>query len=141
MQEFLFIIFLLLVVSNNGIKSIVRSETRGLLLLFFNSLLLLVFFYVGTSFFRQFVIKEILSFNELDLATTGSSCITVIDYQKSKCKPCIKIAPDFLKLSEKYSSKVISASQLLRCLCFELRDFFNCRCNFIKLMRIVLLKL
>jgi len=28
----------------------------------------------------------------------------VVDFQKSACKPCIRIAPEFIALSEKYGS-------------------------------------
>jgi thioredoxin 1 len=49
-------------------------------------------------------IGDIKSQRELDDVTIrGGSSPVIIDFQKSACKPCIRIAPQFLEMSEKYS--------------------------------------
>lgn len=60
---------------------------------------------------RQFglsVIGNILTPEEFESITTKStsSVPCVIDFQKSECKPCKKIAPDYEALSNKYDGKV-----------------------------------
>jgi len=56
--------------------------------------------------FRLHSIEDIASDAAFTTATASSSTICVVDFQKSKCKPCIKVAPLFSSLSEKYSSNV-----------------------------------
>ena len=53
-------------------------------------------------------IGNILTPEEFESITTRSSSNVpcVIDFQKSECKPCKKIAPDFEALSIKYTGKV-----------------------------------
>ncbi len=63
-------------------------------------------FIVCSKTFRLNAVKEIHTPSELDAVTVRSNAIVVIDYQKSKCKPCMKIEPLFIALSEKYSSQV-----------------------------------
>lgn len=60
--------------------------------------------HVRTS--RLFLINEILNRNQLDEITSKSSTPIIIDFQKSQCKPCIRVAPLFKDLSEKYNSNV-----------------------------------
>lgn len=57
---------------------------------------------------RLSVIGNILTPEEFESITTKStsSIPCVIDFQKSECKPCKKIAPDYLALSDKYDGKV-----------------------------------
>lgn len=54
-------------------------------------------------------IKEVIDSAHLESITVNSSSSlpVVIDYQKSRCKPCIRIAPEFIALSEKYDGKVV----------------------------------
>lgn len=48
-------------------------------------------------------IINILTPGEFEAATKATSKVpSVIDFQKSKCKPCIRIAPEFEALAEKY---------------------------------------
>lgn len=61
---------------------------------------------------RLRAVKEICTPAELDAVTVRSSTIVVIDYQKSKCKPCMKIEPLFNALSEKYSAQVLKWNSL-----------------------------
>ena len=52
-------------------------------------------------------ISSILTPEEFEAITTlsTSNVPCVIDFQKSECKPCKKIAPDYEALSEKYEGK------------------------------------
>lgn len=52
-------------------------------------------------------ISNILTPEEFEAITTMSTSNVpcVIDFQKSECKPCKKIAPDYEALSEKYEGK------------------------------------
>ena len=45
-------------------------------------------------------------FQDIVDATLESEYPVVIDFQKSKCGPCIKIAPELERLSQKYNGKV-----------------------------------
>jgi len=49
-------------------------------------------------------ITNLLTPEEFEKATkdVNNKMPSVIDFQKSKCKPCIRIAPEFEALSEKY---------------------------------------
>jgi thioredoxin 1 len=66
---------------------------------------------IGCFNARQYelsVIGNILTPEEFESITTKSTSRIpcVIDFQKSECKPCKKIAPDYLALSDKYDGKV-----------------------------------
>lgn len=52
-------------------------------------------------------IGNILTPEEFEAITTQSTSQVpcIIDFQKSECKPCKKIAPDYEALSEKYAGK------------------------------------
>ena len=52
------------------------------------------------------VIYDIQSSNEFEKATIDNDLPVVIDFQKSKCKPCQKIEPAFVDLSIKYEGKI-----------------------------------
>jgi len=54
-------------------------------------------------------INSITTKEELDAITIHSTSPTpvVIDFQKSACKPCVRIAPLYLELSNKYESSVV----------------------------------
>ena len=58
--------------------------------------------------FQKFAINNLDAemFQEIVDASSESEFPVVIDFQKSKCGPCIKIAPELEKLSEKYDGKV-----------------------------------
>jgi len=52
-------------------------------------------------------IGDITSQKELDNVTIrGGALPVIIDFQKSTCKPCKRIAPLFLELTEKYAQQV-----------------------------------
>ena len=68
------------------------------------------------------LIKEIKTPAELDNATIRSTGIVVIDFQKSRCKPCMKIEPELNALSEKFSPLVLKRNSL-QCFGFELPSF------------------
>ena len=57
--------------------------------------------------FKLRSIADIASEDAFAAATAAGNTITVIDFQKSKCKPCIKVAPLYTSLSEKYAEKNI----------------------------------
>ena len=52
-----------------------------------------------------FAITDISTKDLYEQVTTTTKTI-VIDFQKSKCKPCTKVAPLFQKLSERYAAHV-----------------------------------
>ena len=58
--------------------------------------------------FRLYDIKSITNKEQLDAITINSTsnAPVVIDFQKSACKPCVRIAPQYLELSIKYESSV-----------------------------------
>ena len=64
------------------------------------------------SFSKLNIVNEIVTQNDFDLLTISNSTnvITnlpmVIDFQKSKCAPCQKVAPKYHNLSVKYKDKV-----------------------------------
>lgn len=53
------------------------------------------------------VVTELTTSEEFAKVTSlcESSAIVVIDFQKSQCKPCIRLAPEFEKLAEKFSAR------------------------------------
>lgn len=57
---------------------------------------------------RLKAINSITTKEQLDAITIHSTSSTpvVIDFQKSACKPCVRIAPLYLELSTKYESSV-----------------------------------
>ena len=65
---------------------------------------------LNASILRTFKLRsiaDIASDDAFAAATAAENTISVIDFQKSKCKPCIKVAPLFASLSEKYIEKNI----------------------------------
>ena len=54
-----------------------------------------------------FAIEPLLTTEEFDAVTskTVSKIPSVIDFQKSGCKPCIKVAPAYEELSKKYEGQ------------------------------------
>jgi thioredoxin 1 len=52
-------------------------------------------------------IQDIFTADELDAITTKNTSPepVIIDYQKSKCKPCMKVAPLFEDLAKKYEGR------------------------------------
>ena len=54
---------------------------------------------------RMRAVKEISSEEEFHLVIKNSSKPLIIDYSKSKCRPCMRAAPLYEQLSEKYSDK------------------------------------
>jgi thioredoxin-like negative regulator of GroEL len=54
-------------------------------------------------------VTDILNTEQLEQLreeTKTSQIPLVIDFQKSKCKPCLRIAPDFAKMAELYGGAV-----------------------------------
>ncbi len=53
--------------------------------------------------FKLRSIVDIVSEEAFKEATASANTISVVDFQKSKCKPCIKVAPLYISLAEKYT--------------------------------------
>lgn len=104
-------------------SSTVVATTKCLVVMFFVCSLLwlisLIYFAHGYVHFRSSVkvkspstraysVQSINNADEFDLATLKSinTIPSVIDFQKSKCKPCIRVAPEYEQLSKKYAGRV-----------------------------------
>ena len=58
---------------------------------------------------QTFAVVSIITKEQLDeiiSSNTASGKPAIVDFQKSQCKPCIRIAPEFEKLAEKYEQTV-----------------------------------
>lgn len=65
---------------------------------------------VGTRFRTENLraVTPITSAEEWDIVMSKAATdrVMIVDFQKSLCKPCKKVAPDFEKLAEKYADSV-----------------------------------